>query len=217
MAHTNRSKLIRKIALVVSLGLLLLWIVLGTGASLAWFTDTSTPVKNIFNVANFDLEVSFRDEQGNWKPIEGRSDIFDDEVLYEPGYVQVVYLRIENKGNIPLDCKTAVSVMNYTTATNYYGQEFVLHEYLKFGVAYADSEAAMDALVENRTQAKMIASDDLSDYASDVGSLNAGREKYMVIVVRMPEEVTNEANYRKNEIPMVELGIVMQATQQGGT
>ncbi|MBR5500886.1 MAG: hypothetical protein IKV74_05105, partial [Clostridia bacterium] len=170
-----------------------------------------------FNVANFDLEVSFRDEQGNWKPIEGRSDIFDDEALYEPGYVQVVYLRIENKGNIPLDCKTAVSVMNYTTATNYYGQEFVLHEYLKFGVAYADSEAAMDALVENRTQAKMIASDDLSDYASDVGSLNAGREKYMVIVVRMPEEVTNEANYRKHEIPMVELGIVMQATQQGGT
>ncbi|MBP3392541.1 MAG: hypothetical protein J6L76_07130 [Clostridia bacterium] len=217
MANINRGKLFRKIALVVSLGLLLLWVVLGTGASLAWFTDTSTPVKNILNVANFDLEVSFRDEQGNWKTIEGRSDIFDDAALYEPGYVQVVYLRIENKGDIPFDCKTAVSVMGYTTATDYYGQEFVLQEYLKFGVAYADSEEAMDALVETRTQAKVIAKDDLSDYASNIGSLNAGEEKYMVIVVRMPEEVTNEANYRRDEIPMVELGIVVQAMQQGGS
>lgn len=36
----------------------------------------------------------------------------------------------------------------------------------------------------------------------------------MALVVRMPEEVGNEANYRGDDIPKVELGIIVKADQQ---
>ena len=92
-----------KIALVLSLCMIAVWMVLGTGASLAWFTDTSEEIRNIIHFADFDLEVSYRDENGDYQKIDDQTAIFDDEALYEPGYVQVVYLKIENLGDMPFD------------------------------------------------------------------------------------------------------------------
>ncbi|MBQ8202988.1 MAG: hypothetical protein IJZ75_01750 [Clostridia bacterium] len=54
----------------------------------------------------------------------------------------------------------------------------------------------------------------LSNYATDEASLEAGKTVYMAIVVHMPEGIGNEANYRGDEIPKVELGIIATATQQ---
>ena len=36
----------------------------------------------------------------------------------------------------------------------------------------------------------------------------------MALIVRMPEDVTNMANYRGDVIPRVELGLIVTATQQ---
>ena len=43
----QKKKPFKKIALALSLCLILLWTVLGTGASLAWFTDTDEEVKKL--------------------------------------------------------------------------------------------------------------------------------------------------------------------------
>lgn len=207
----NRYK---KIALSVSLVLLLLWGCLGAGASLAWFVDTDEEVKNVFHFAEFDLEVSHRLEDGTWETVGQETKIFDDEALYEPGYTQVVYLKIENKGTVPFDFKTAVTVTDYTLATNVFGQSFQLQDYLKFGLTTADTEEALQAKVADRNLANKVATMPLSNYATEVASLDAKGTVYMAIVVRMPEDVSNAANYRGDVIPRVNLGLIVTATQQ---
>lgn len=214
MSTPAKRKPYKRIALALSLCALIIWGILGTGASLAWFTDTSEEVNNIFHFANFEVAVSHRTDEGKWEPIDGRTDIFDDEALYEPGYVQVVYLKIENKGDRAFDFHTAVSVKGYTEAVNVFGQHFLLQDYLKFGVAIADTEAEMEQKVATRALAKEVANMKLKNYSTEVAALEPGGTVYMAIVVRMPEEVGNEANYRGDIIPKVELGIIVKADQQ---
>ncbi len=214
MSITVKKKHYKKIALALSLCILVIWGILGTGASLAWFTDTSENEVNIFHFAEFDLEVSHRLDDGSWESIDGKTDIFEDNALYEPGYVQVVYLKVENKGTVPFEFYTAVNVNGYIEATNVFGQEFWLHEYLKFGIAYADSESGMEELVSTREKAVAIATMKLQNYDTDVASLEAGGTVYMALVVRMPKEIGNEANYHGNTIPKVDLGLIVKAEQQ---
>lgn len=209
-----KRKPYKKIALTLSLCLILIWALLGTGASLAWFSDTSHEVKNIFNFAEFDLEVSHRLDNGTYEKIDGKTDIFNDKALYEPGYVQVVYLKIENKGTVPFDYKTAVGVTDYTTAVNYFGRTFNLQDYLKFGVVTADTEEELMKKISDREKAKEKAVMPLNNYTTEVSSLNAGATQYMALIVRMPEEVDNIANYRGDTEPTVSLGIVVTASQQ---
>lgn len=213
MSNPVKKKQYKKIALALSLCILIIWGILGTGASLAWFTDTSEEVKNIFHIGEFELEVSHRTDDGSWESIDGKTDIFDDNARYEPGYVQVVYLKVKNTGDYPFDFHTAVSVISSSTATNKFGQEFWLHEHLKFGIAFADSESEMDDLVSTREKAVDIATMKLQNYDTDVASLKAGETVYMALVVRMPKEVGNEANY-SDTIPKVELGLIVKADQQ---
>ncbi len=204
----------KRIALALSLCALIIWGILGTGASLAWFSDTSEEVTNIFHTANFDLEVSHRVDVDKWESIDAKTDIFDDEALYEPGYVQVIYLKVENKGDRAFDFYTAISVKGSTTATNVFGQQFWLHEHLKFGVAIANSVEEMEDAVSTREKANAIATMKLQNYSTDVAALDPGETAYLALVVRMPEEVGNEANYREGDIPKVELGIIVKAEQQ---
>lgn len=204
----------KKIALALSLCLLIIWGMLGAGASIAWFKDTSSDVKNIFNTAEFDLEVSHRQEDGSYKIVDGATDIFDDKALYEPGYVQVVYFKVENKGDLAFDYKTAVNVLSYTEATNVYGTRFNLKDYLRFGMVTADTEEELESKLADRGLAKEKATMALNNYTSDAVSLKARATKYMALIVRMPEDVGNDANYRGNTIPTVDLGIVVSATQQ---
>ena len=204
----------KRIALVLSLCALIIWGILGTGATLAWFTDTSEEVTNIFHTANFDLEVFHRTDEYKWESIDGKTDIFDDEALYEPGYVQVIYLKVENKGDRAFDFYTAISVRGSTTAINVFGQKFWLHEHLKFGVAIAKTEEEMEEAVSTREKANAIATMRLQNYDTDVAALDPGETAYLALVVRMPKEVGNEANYRGGDLPKVELGIIVKAEQQ---
>lgn len=210
----EKKRTYTRIALAVSVVIMILWGMMGTGASLAWFTDTDEEVKNIFHFAEFDLDVEYRTENGSWKSIEADTEVFDDKALYEPGYTQVVYLRIINNGTVPFDFKTAVSVSDYTVPTNVFGQKFHLQDYLKFGFVTADTEAEMDELVKTRQQAAECATNQLSNYSTEMAELDAKETIYMALVVRMPEEVDNVANYRGDVIPRVELGIIVTATQK---
>lgn len=214
MSNPANRKPYKRIALALSLCALFVWAILGTGASLAWFTDTSEEVANIFHVANFEVSVSHRTDEGKWETIDGKTDIFDNNAVYEPGYVQVVYLKVENTGDRAFDFHTAVSVRGSTTATNVFGQKFWLHEHLKFGVAIASSESEMEELVSTRDKANAIADMKLQNYSTETAALEPGEVVYMALIVRMPEEVGNEANFRGDVVPKVELGIIVKADQQ---
>lgn len=209
----------KKIALSVSLLLVIAWCALGTGASLAWFTDTDEEVKNVFHFAEFDLEVSHRLPDGTWEKVQQDTKVFDDQALYEPGYTQVVYLKVENKGTVPFDFKTAVTVTNYTLATNVFGQSFQLQDYLQFGLITAETEAELYEKVATRDMAREVANMPLNHYyenpySTESEALGAEEETYLALIVWMPENVTNVANYRGDVIPRVELGLIVSATQQ---
>ena len=209
-----KKKLYKKLILTLSLCAILLWVILGASASLAWFTDTSPKLENIFHVAQFELEVSYRLEDGTYAKMDSQTYIFDDSALYEPGYVQVVYLKIENKGTVPFDLKAAVSVNDYTTAVNVYGRTFNIQDHLRFGAVFADTEAELENDVSTRLLAEKQANMPLNNYSKDIKPLEAGGESYMALIVRMPREVGNEANYRGDVLPRVDLGVIITATQQ---
>lgn len=213
MRALKNKKLYKRIALILSLVALVVWAILGTGASLAWFTDTSPEITNIFHVADFDLVVSHRLTDGKWEEVDDQTKVFDEEALYEPGYVQVVYLKIENKGDRAFEFYSAVNVNGCTVATNVYGQQFLLQDYLKFGVVTADTEQEMKDSVPDRTAAVEIADMPLHNYDTTTAILDPGETSYLVLIVRMPEDVNNVANYRGETVPKVELGITVKAEQ----
>ncbi|MBO5508064.1 MAG: hypothetical protein J6A00_09940 [Bacteroides sp.] len=213
MKPQAKKKIYKQIALALSLCALIVWCILGTGASLAWFTDTSPEINNIFHFSEFDLVVSHRLTDGKWEEVDGQTKIFDEEALYEPGYVQVVYLKVENKGTVPFEFYTSVNVNGCIVATNVFGQEFMLQDYLKFGVTTADSEDAMKNSVPNREKAVEIADMPLHNYDTETAVLNPGATKYIALIVRMPEEIGNVANYRGDTVPEVDLGITVKADQ----
>lgn len=222
MKLKNKKTLYKRIALCVSLCALILWGILGTGASLAWFSDKTPEINNIFHFADFDLKVSHFDNENNkWVEIEGDTKIFDEQALYEPGYVQVVYLKVENNGDVPFNFHTAVNVNDCVVATNVFGHTFMLQDYLKFGVITNITETDIINGTLEREIAKNsaniplkeIADMPLHNYDTEVATLQPNKTAFLALIVRMPEEVDNIANYRGDTVPEVELGITVKAEQ----
>lgn len=211
-----KRKIFTKTALVLSACLMILWCILGTGSSIAWFVDESPEIRNNFNFAEFDLVVSHKTETG-YEEVKTDTKIFNDEALYEPGYVQVIYLKIENKGTVGFDYDLAVvpNLQTIVRAKNVYGQEIYLPEFLKFGVVFADTEAELTQKLATRDLAEKLATTDLSSYTSEPDHLQAEGEAFAAVIVRMPREVGNAGNYRGNTPPSIELGITVQAMQEG--
>ena len=210
-----KKKTYTRALLALSVVIMIVWGLMGAGTSLAWFTDTDADINNVFHFADFDVLAEYRDKDGNWKDIEAETEIFDRNALYEPGYTQVIYLRVTNKGDVPFDFKTAVVVKDYSEPINVLGQKFHLQDYLTFGLTPAvGSEQEMDALVADRVSANAYATMDLGNYATEVAELDDGQTVYMALVVHMPEDVGNVANYTGDTVPEVFLGLIVTAMQQ---
>lgn len=209
----NRTRRFKQIAFALSICLFALWGLLGTSTSIAWFSDTSEELKNIFHFAEFDLQVFYKNDKNEWEEIKNDTALFDEEALYEPGYVQVVYLKVKNNGTVPFKWKTTVRVDRYSSGINVYGDELKLQEYLKFGVVQNDSEAKLYESLSERSFAKEYANEELNEYSKENGILDANKEAYLALIVRMPEEVTNVANYKPPHQPEVFLGLVVTASQ----
>lgn len=220
MSEKRRRKPYKRIALALSLCAILASALLGTGASLAWFADTSEEVENIFHFADFEVKVSYWNEN-MWKEIEADTKIFDENAIYEPGYVQVVYLMIENKGDRPFNFQTTVTPENYVEATNVYGDTFKLQDYLRFGLDFDVSPTVLRERTDSRAEAKAVATENLgvyfsnnSDYTTGESALGVSETAYAALVVAMPETVGNEANYCGDDAPEVHLKIIVSASQQ---
>ena len=72
-----------------------------TGGTIAWFTDEVTSANNVIQAGNLDVGVSVADayDAATWKNIETDGPVFDYD-RWEPGFTQIKYLKIENKGNL---------------------------------------------------------------------------------------------------------------------
>lgn len=213
----NRKKW-TKAALALSACLFVLWWALGTGATLAWFSDTDA-VRNEFQIGLLKMNVSYKNDiVKEYTPLEGSTEVFYDEALYEPGYTQVVYLKIENTGNVAFDYKLSVTVDSVITATSVLGNEIYLPNYLCFGAVFAESEDALKAKVKDRLAARDQANMQPLSTWSEVSqyTFEADDEPhYAALIVYMPEKVGNAANHSGGTAPQIKLGIAVKAQQSG--
>lgn len=208
-----------KAAFALSACLFVLWWALGTGATLAWFSDADT-VRNEFQVGLLKMNVSYRNDiVTEYTPLQGATKAFHDEALYEPGYTQVVYLKIDNGGDVAFNYKIAVTVKGATKGKNAWGDEIYLPNHLRYGIVFGETEADVQQQVKDRLAARNHAPDDwgmlgtwseISPYTFDAGE----NSRYTALIVYMPEEVGDAANYRGFDVPQVKLGITVFAQQE---
>jgi predicted ribosomally synthesized peptide with SipW-like signal peptide len=209
----------RKAALAFSACLFVLWWALGTGATLAWFSDYDT-VRNEFQVGLLNIDVDYRNDIVDvYTPLQGATKAFNDQALYEPGYTQVVYLRIGNQGNVDFRYKLAVTVDHVDKGTGVHGNEIYLPNYLRYGVVFGETEAAVIDQVRERLEARSNAPENMnilgtwSEISPHTFDVENEQYHYAALIVYMPEEVDNAANYRGMDIPRVYLGISVFAQQ----
>ncbi|MGN0441531.1 MAG: right-handed parallel beta-helix repeat-containing protein [Acutalibacteraceae bacterium] len=199
---TKRALLSSVLALVLTCTMLL-------GTTFAWFTDSVKSGANKIVAGNLDVELEYTTDFTTWTSVEGQDALFKTDTLWEPGHAEVVYLRVRNAGTLALKYKFAMNIANETTAKNVAGEDFKLSQYLKYGVvenqtaAFADRATAIAAVTDPTA---------LSGYSKD-GNLLPAAEEYVALVVYMPETVGNEANYRGDVIPTIDLGVTLVATQ----
>lgn len=205
-------------ALAVSIVMLLIWCLLGTHSTLTWFSDQKSAV-NTFVYGKVKVEAHYwNTANGDWETLERTEALFRDTALYEPGYTQVARLKIKNVGDTTFQYQVAVTASDKEPVRSVLGNEILLSKYLKYGVAFADDETALNAMLANRTVARQISVDDMVDtntYYPDTQheTLDPGEEVYATLVVYMPEETDNRANAAGGGIPQVDLGVKVLAQQ----
>ena len=200
-----------KSALISSVLALFLCFTMLLGTTFAWFTDSVTSANNIIQSGTLDIILEYYDTKaGGWKDVEGSKDILTGD-LWEPGYTDVAYLRIKNNGSLALKYALSVNIVSEKSGVNKDGETFLLSDYIYFDVvdekqpAFADRAEAM-AAVDSATK--------ISRGYSQSGSLAAGSDYvYLAMVVYMPTTVGNVANHNGVDVPEIDLGINIFATQ----
>lgn len=205
----------KKKAFLISVVSMLLSVAMFAGTTYAWFTDSATTGINRIIAGNLDVELEYLDVNETdpdfaWKAVQSDEPLFDNEALWEPGFAQVVYLRIRNAGTLALKYRFSMNIVSETPGTNVAGDTFLLSDYIKYGVkaeqntVFADRAAAISAVAPGIA---------LDDYLQ-TGSLLPGEEEYLALVVYMPVTVGNEAHYLSGTTPpTIDLGITLAATQ----
>ena len=212
---TRRALLTSVLALVLSLAML-------AGSTFAWFTDTASTGVNRIVSGNLDVGLKYwgvgEDGRKTWLTAENSKELFDENALWEPGYTQIVYLKVENNGNLALTYAMQITPVHETVGVNVDGEEFKLSDYIKFGwttftadengtPVALDREAAQTGVGEGAQLGKTL-------HRQAAEPMEAGAEELVALVAWMPEDVGNEANYSTVQ-PTIELSLKVLATQAG--
>ena len=211
MTNTKQTKR----ALLTSVMALFLCFAMLLGTTYAWFSDSVTSANNIIKSGNLDIVLEYWNGT-KWTDVKDQSDILDGE-LWEPGYADVAYLRFKNAGSLALKYQLGVNIVNEKEGTNVSGAKFKLSDYI-----YYDVVDPYEVTDENKPEfeshdAAVAAAKDPAkisvDYAKQ-GTLTAKSEYvYLAMVVYMPETVGNVANHNGKDVPQIDLGINILATQ----
>lgn len=210
---TKRALLTSVLALVLSLAML-------AGTTFAWFTDTASTGVNRIVSGNLDVGLQYwgvgEDGQKKWLTAEDSKKLFDENALWEPGYTQIVYLKVKNNGNLALTYAMQITPVHETVGVNVDGEEFKLSDYIKFGWTAFTVDGAGAPVALDREAAQTGVGD-----GAQLGTtlhrqaelpLEADAEELVALVAWMPENVGNEANYSTVQ-PTIELSLKVLATQ----
>ena len=210
-----------KRALLTSVLAIVLCLVMLMGSTFAWFTDTASTGVNKIVSGNLDVGLEYwgvgENSEKTWLTAENAEDLFDKNAVWEPGYTQIIYLKVKNNGNLALNYAMQITPVHETVGVNVNGDEFKLSDYIKFGwttfTAGADGapESSLDRAAARSAAGEGVKlGESLHRQASE--PLAAEAEELVALVAWMPEDVGNEANYGTAQ-PTIELTLKVLATQ----
>ena len=189
---------------------ILLCVSMLVGSTFAWFTDSVESAKNKIVAGNLDVELYYADsaepeDENDWKKVTNTTDVFGYD-NWEPGFTKVVYFKIVNEGSLALKYTLAADVTNEEPGTNKDGKEFLLSDYMYAAVVGKD-------VTRDQVQ-KMHGNNFKNSFAiGGGGSLKAGESAVVGFALWMPTAVDNVANHDGVDVPFIEFGINLFATQ----
>lgn len=230
---TKKSFVLSVIALILCFALLI-------GATYAWFTDSVTSGRNTMLAGVLDVELEYKDENGNWQAVKADTDLFDiagngEKGLWEPGHTEVVYLRVRNAGSLAFEYKVQANLFGdedctkpEAVYTNVENGKFKLSEYLVMSktkgaekVVKRDAVWMTDLNEEKAALGKL----DTASYGSESKLYPEEKSdaahpyfEEFTLAVYMPTWVGNEANQLTSAIedegqPTLYLGLDLVAKQ----
>ena len=204
------------------------------GTTFAWFTDSVTSGNNVIQSGNLDMVVEYKTSlDDEWVALEKDTKLFNQNALFEPGYTEVVFLRVANAGNLAFKYNLALSVEDSVIGKSVLGNDIELSKYLDMGIyvqdeyssgfnyaeillpnMFADRATALNNVKNSVTKLNNKNDEGLVVLASDCPVL-VGEQTSQVIalVLTMPTTVGNEANHIGTEAPQINLGLHVVATQ----
>ncbi len=194
---------------------MLLCVSMLVGSTFAWFTDTASTGVNTIKAGNLDVKLSYKNAvQTTYQEVDKTTNVFKTGTLWEPGHVEYVHLKIENVGSLAFKYQLAINIANETKGINMAGNEFILSEYIKYAVL--DGERTFNTSAEAAAAAETAGGKKLymNEYTNK-GTMEEGADaKIVTLVVYMPTDVGNVANYKTGTTPpQIDLGINLVATQ----
>ncbi|MBR2906497.1 MAG: hypothetical protein IKC26_00440 [Clostridia bacterium] len=223
-----------KSALLSSALALFLCFTMLLGTTYAWFTDSVTSANNIIKSGNLDMKLSYKPygaQNTEWTEVTESTVLFGKDALYEPGYTEAVWLKVENLGSLAFRYNLAINVASEKQGTNKAGDKFSLSDYLevKYMTAtstdmesnYYTTRESLDSFnfggVANSGVASL--SDDIAvikngvAFSKDDSTNGAYSSAYVLVVISMPTTVGNKANHNGKDIPQIDFSLTAVATQ----
>ena len=204
--HTKRALFMSALSMLMCMAMLV-------GSTFAWFTDSVTSGKNKIVAGNLAVELEYSLDGENWATVDENTNMFKEGALWEPGYTEVVYLKVVNAGSLALKYRFGINVADKVIGETAGGEAIDLADFIKFGVV--EAESVFTDRADARDAVEATASLISAGYASSEGHLTKGSSSAMLaLVVYMPEEVGNAANYGAGKTqPEIYMGINVHATQ----
>ena len=212
---TNKTT---KRALITSVMAMLLCFAMMLGTTFAWFTDSAASGSNVITAGNLDVVVEYTLDGENWNDLDGATDLFQ-KGLWEPGHTEVVALRITNNGSLALKYTANMNIASETIGKTKDGADIVLSDILTVDSIIMDTGAMGDVLLgvafgdESTLQYTNTASFKNANVLGADEMLLPGTSKYLIVKVDMADAVANEANHNGTDIPSINFGINILATQ----
>ena len=209
---------ITKRALLASVIAMLICFTMLIGTTFAWFTDSVESAGNVITAGNLEVGVEYTLDGENWEDLDGADDLFQ-KGSWEPGHTEVVVLKVTNKGSLALKYSVNMNILSETVGKTKDDENIILSDILTVSTLTQQANIVGDICVdlifdgENRLAYEAVNSFKESNVVEDAGNLLAGEAQYVFIKVDMPETVGNEANHNGVDVPSIEFGINVLATQ----
>ena len=195
------------------------------GTTYAWFTDSVTSADNVIQSGNLDIKMSFKPygaDNTEWTEVTSTTPIFKEGALYEPGYTEAVWVKVENVGSLAFKYHLFANILGETEGVNQAGDTFKLSEHLVLQTTPSTDYKGFEsffttvdslkssALKEVAIDSKMALSTNSVLFPVEDGIVS---ESYVLVVLHMPTTVGNVANHDGVNLPSIDLSVTALATQ----